>query len=370
MAHATFNGIKKEFPNKRPFILTRAGFSGIQRYAAVWTGDNVASEEHLKLACTMVQGMGLSGIAFAGSDVGGFIDVPSTRLFTRWLELGALTPFFRAHSVINVKSKEPWTYGEDAEVWNKRVIELRYKLLPFLYNEFYTASTTGLPVMRSMILNFQDDPECYTIAAQYQFMIGDNLLAAPVLSESEDTRKLYLPEGKWINWWTHKVYEGSQWILVDAPIDQIPLFIKEGGIIPMQEVENFVGEKKISQLELNIFPGKNGKYTLYQDDGITQEHILRDSYSLTKFELKSGNDIQLNINQIYDNYDAGIKNYLAHFYNVNDVSSVEVNGEALNEYSSIDELSKTAKGFFIDNESKILSVKFNNDHKVTLICKR
>ncbi len=269
-----------------------------------------------------------------------------------------------------LKSKEPWTYGEDAEVWNKRVIELRYKLLPFLYNEFYTASTTGLPVMRSMILNFQDDPECYTTDAQYQFMIGDNLLAAPVLSESEDTRKLYLPEGKWINWWTHKVYEGSQWILVDAPIDQIPLFIKEGGIIPMQEVENFVGEKKISQLELNIFPGKNSEYALYQDDGITQDHSLRDSYSLTKFELKSGNTIQLNISKTYNHYDAGIKNYIAHFYNTNDVSSVEINGEALKKYASIGELNQGANGYFLDKENKILSVKFSNSDNIKLVCQR
>ncbi len=370
MANATFTGIKKEFPDKRPFLLTRAGFSGIQRYAAVWTGDNVASEVHLKLACTMVQGMGLSGIAFAGSDVGGFNGVPSQRLFTRWLELGCLTPFFRAHSALNLKSKEPWAYGEDAEAWNKKIIELRYKLLPFLYNEFYTTSTTGIPVMRSMILNYQDDPECYTTESQYQFMIGDNLLAAPVLSETDNTRKLYLPEGKWIDWWTHKVYEGKQWILVEAPIDQIPLFIKEGGIIPMQEVENYVGEKKITQLELNIFPGQNSEYTFYQDDGITQDHILKDSYSLTKFELKSGNEIHLSISKTYDHYDAGIKNYLVHFYNTNDVSSVEVNGEVLKKYSAFNELSKAAQGFFIDKESKILSVKFKNDEKITLICRR
>ncbi len=370
MAHATFKGIKKEFPNKRPFILTRAGFSGIQRYSAVWTGDNVASEEHLKLACTMVQGMGLSGIAFAGSDVGGFMGEPSARLFTRWLELGALTPFFRAHSHINLKSKEPWTYGEAAEQLNKNIIEFRYRLLPFLYNEFYTASTTGLPIMRSMVLNYQDDPECYTTAAQYQFMIGDNLLAAPVLSETEDTRKLYLPEGEWLDWWTHKVYKGKQWILVEAPIGQIPLFIKDGGIIPMQEVENFVGEKKISQLELNIFPGKNGEYTLYQDDGISQDYNLKEIYSLTKFVLTSGNQIQLKISKDYDHYDSGIKSYLAHFNNVNSVSSVEVNGEALKKFASLDELNQAAQGYFIDNENKILSVKFNNSDKVELVCSK
>ena len=370
MAKSTFDGIKKEFPDKRPFILTRAGFSGIQRYAAVWTGDNVASEEHLRLACTMVQGMGLSGIPFAGSDVGGFVGVPSVRLFTRWLELGVFTPFFRAHSAIDLKSKEPWTYGEAAERWNKNIIEFRYKLLPFLYNEFYNASTTGLPIMRSMILNYQDDDECYSNDVQYQFMVGDNLLVAPVLSESDNTKKLYLPEGKWLDWWTNKVYNGKQWILVEAPIDKIPLFIKEGGIIPMQEAENFVGEKKMTQLELNIFPGINNEYTLYEDDGISQDHNLKGIYSLTEFDLISSGTIQLNITKTYDRFDSGRKSYLAHFNNVNSLSSVEVNGETLKKFASIEELNQNLQGYFYDEANNILSIKFRNSGKINLIYRK
>ena len=370
MAKATFNGLKKEFPEKRPFILTRAGFSGIQRYAAVWTGDNVASEEHLKLACTMVQGMGLSGIAFAGSDVGGFVGMPSARLFTRWLELGVFTPFFRAHSHIDNLSKEPWAYGESAERMNKKIIDLRYKFLPFLYNEFYTASSTGLPIMRSMILNYQNDENCYFTQAQYQFMVGDNLLVAPVLSETDNSKKLYLPDGKWLDWWTNKVYEGKQWIFIEAPIDQIPLFIKAGAIIPLQERENFVGEKKITQLELEIFPEQDGEYNFYQDDGMSQEHAENKMYSITKFQLKSGNQIELNVTQTYNNFQSDIKNIVAHFRNVNQVSSVEINGETLIKSSSIQELDQSSQGYYLDTDEHVLSVKFKNEVNLNIICRR
>ncbi|HUX61761.1 MAG TPA: TIM-barrel domain-containing protein, partial [Ignavibacteriaceae bacterium] len=182
-AKATYDAFQKYSPNERRFMLTRAGYSGIQRYSAVWTGDNVASEEHLKLACLMPLGMGLSGIPFVGSDVGGFIGLPSQRLYTRWMELGAFTPFFRGHSVINQDDKEPWAFGSEVENWVREIISLRYKLIPFFYNEFYNSSLTGLPIMRPLFLNFQDDNQCYSTESQYQFMIGDNLLVAPVVDE-------------------------------------------------------------------------------------------------------------------------------------------------------------------------------------------
>ena len=242
MAKATFDGIKNNLPGNRPFILTRAGFAGIQRYAAVWTGDNAASEAHLKLACTMVQGLSLSGVPFCGSDVGGFFGSPSQRLYTRWMELGAFTPFYRGHTIINTRDQEPWAFGEEVERWVKNVMDLRYQMLPFFYTEFYNAHKTGIPIVRSMFLNYQDDDECYTNEAQYQYMIGENLLVAPVLSEYENSKKVYLPEGKWLGWWDNKVYDGGQWILTEAPIDRIPLFIKEGGVIPMGPKKEYIGE--------------------------------------------------------------------------------------------------------------------------------
>ncbi len=313
MARATFEGIKKMFPEKRPFILTRAGFAGIQRYAAVWTGDNLANEDHLKMACTMVQGLGISGIPFVGSDVGGFMGTPTAGLYNRWIQLGAFTPFFRGHSAINTVPHEPWAFGEDIEYWARDIIKLRYRLLPFFYNEFYNASQTGLPISRSMFLNFQNDDECYKWDSQYQFMIGENFLVAPVLSEKENFKKLYLPEGKWLDWWTNKIYKGNQWIIIEVPQSKIPLLIKEGGIIPMQEEQNYVGEKKIEELELRIFPSDSSVYELYEDDGITTNY-KKSAFSITEFKVvKNNNSVKINVFKEKDGFDSGRKNFLLKF---------------------------------------------------------
>lgn len=361
MAHATFEGLKNEFPNKRPFILTRAGFSGIQRYAAVWTGDNVASEEHLKLACTMPLGMGISGVPFCGSDVGGFMGTPSPNLYLRWMQLGAFTPFFRGHSVINASAKEPWAFGEEIEKWVKDIISLRYELLPYFYNEFYAASKTGLPIMRPMFLNFQNDDECYAFESQYQFMIGEDILVAPVLSENKNFKKVYLPEGKWLDWWNSKIYEGNKWIIVEAPSSIIPLFIREGGIIPMQEKQNYIGEKNIKELMLKIFPSKNSNYVLYEDDGITQNY-KKGEYSLTRFEVnKNDNSITLNISKEKDGYETKREDYLISFYDINEFSSIENNNNSLNSFNSLDELKNQNEGFYFDKENNLLLIKVK-DH--------
>jgi alpha-glucosidase len=366
MARATFEGIKSNVPDTRPFILTRAGFSGIQRYAAVWTGDNVASETHLKLACTMVQGLSLSGVSFCGSDVGGFFDSPSQRLYTRWMQFGAFTPFFRGHTIINTRDQEPWAFGDEVETNVRDIMNLRYELLPFFYNEFYNASQTGVPIVRSMFLNFQDDDECYSGNAQDQFMIGDNLLVAPVLSEYENFRKLYLPEGKWLNWWNNQVYEGKQWIIVDAPIVNIPLFIREGSVIPMQVKQNYVGEKKIDELIFRIFPSENFAYTFYEDDGKTLEY-QKGNYLLTEIDIKNNPKIDIKIENKEGKYHPGIKSYLLNIFRETPVKSVTINGNSLDKVQSIEELSKNDSGYFFEKDRSTLSLKIKYDNSINVV---
>jgi alpha-glucosidase len=363
-AKATFDAFQKYSPNERRFLLTRAGFSGIQRYSAVWTGDNVASEEHLKLACLMPLGMGISGISFVGSDVGGFIGLPSHRLYTRWMELGAFTPFFRGHSVINQNDKEPWAFGVEVENWVRDIISLRYRLLPFFYNEFYNSSISGLPIMRPMFLDFQNDNECYSVESQYQFMIGDNLLVAPVVSETDNFKKLYLPKGKWIDWWNNKVYNGNQWIIVDAPIYQIPLFIKKGGFIPMQDVEQFTGQKKMEELEVDIFPATSSNYSLYEDDGISYDY-KNGKYSITSFESNlSDTSGVISIKHDYNKFNSGRKDYLLKILNTGNVSNVFDNKTKIQKYSSQAELRNSIAGFYFDERAKILFVKVANEKNI------
>ncbi|HUX61793.1 MAG TPA: DUF5110 domain-containing protein, partial [Ignavibacteriaceae bacterium] len=230
----------------------------------------------------------------------------------------------------------------------------------------YNSSLTGLPIMRPLFLNFQDDNQCYSTESQYQFMIGDNLLVAPVVDESSDFKKIYLPEGKWIDWWNNKVYSGKQWIIVDAPIYQIPLFIKNGGFIPMQDVQQYVGQKKMDELEMIIFPSEASSYSYYEDDGTSYDY-KKGIYSITKFEsnLEKSNGI-ISIKNIYDKFNSGRKDYLLKILNTSNVSAVYNNDLKMKEYSSIEKLKDSASGFYFDQHSRILFIKlvYSNNIKV------
>ncbi|HPZ09099.1 MAG TPA: glycoside hydrolase family 31 protein [Candidatus Eremiobacteraeota bacterium] len=362
MAEATFNAFQDK--GKRPFILTRAGFSGIQRYAAVWTGDNVSNETHLIMACLMPQGMGLSGMTFVGSDVGGFEGYPSKNLYVRWMQLGAFTPFFRGHSCIGMEAKEPWALGDDVEVYTREAIKLRYKFLPCLYNEFYNATKTGLPVMRPLFLNYQNDNECYKEEAQKEFIIGENLLVAPVLSENDMFKKLYLPEGRWLSLRDKKIYEGKEWIVIEVPISEIPVFIREGGIIPLQVSQNYVGEKEITEYEFKIFPGEYSTYDLYEDDGISFKY-KEGIYSITEIEVKKAEHrVEISVTKPYKKYESKKKDYFFEVYDIKEPSEVTLSGKTLKRSDKSD--MKEEEGYFFKDEEDLLIVKIKDASEFTL----
>lgn len=343
MAQATREGLRR-FSDKRHFILTRAGFSGVQRYAAVWTGDNIATDEHLRLACTMPLNMGLSGVPFVGSDVGGFIGEPTNEMYIRWYQLGAFTPFFRGHSAIDTRYREPFSFNEYVENDVRRAIEMRYRMLPFWYNEFYNSTQTGLPIMRAMFINYQDDENSYSYDAQFQYMLGENLLVAPIINSSDRFKKLYLPKGKWYDWNNNNVVDGSQWLIKEVPMNQIPLYIKEGGIIPMQEVLNYVGEKIIESLEFIVFPSTKSEYTFYEDDGLTYDYE-KGKYSLTKFSVTQNSKlIKLTVEKIKNDYQSSVKEYNLTFVGINTPKKVLVNGNEYKNFSYENNMLKIKTG--------------------------
>ncbi len=194
MTRATYDGVRSLAPDRRPFVLTRASYAGGQRYAAAWTGDNVASWEHLKMALTMCLNMSVSGQPFVGADIGGFIGMPTPELFARWLQLGVFTPLMRAHSVINEHNKEPWEYGDRWTAINRATIELRYRLLPYIYTVMEQASRTGSPAMRPVAFAA---PHHGTRWTREEYFFGDDLFVAPVLREAQTSRAVTLPEGTW-----------------------------------------------------------------------------------------------------------------------------------------------------------------------------
>lgn len=270
MARATFEGLRKLAPEKRPFGLTRAGFSGIQRYAAVWTGDNYASWEHLALTIPMLTNLSVSGVPFVGADAGGFNDMPSGELYARWLQAAALTPFLRSHSVGWVGNKEAWEYGDEFTKINRATVEMRYQFLPYLYTLFYNHEQSGEPVMRPLWYEYPNDRLTYLI--DDQFLVGKDVLVAPVVKQGLKTREIYLPFGdNWINWWTGERFEGGKKHTIQTPLDKLPLFVRVGAVIPTQSVIQHTGEMRNAILTLNVITGiADGKIEtaeVFQDAG-------------------------------------------------------------------------------------------------------
>ena len=264
MCQSTYEAMKRLHPERRPFLLTRSGSQGIQRYSAVWMGDNHSWWEHLLYHMPVCMGMGLSGVPFVGTDVGGFSANPNGELVARWIALGAFTPFFRMHAAWGTRDQEPWSFGPEVEEICRKFINLRYRLLPFFYTEFEAAHRTGLPIMRPLLLEHQDDPETWQISDQV--LIGRNVLVAPIYQPGATRRMVYLPEGTWYNFFTGQQYQGKQHILVEAPLDTVPLFIRGGMALPMGPEMPHTGAVPMETLTLQVYPGE-GEYTLYEDAG-------------------------------------------------------------------------------------------------------
>jgi alpha-glucosidase len=272
MSRSTYEGTKKLLKNKRPFNLTRSAYAGAQRYTAVWTGDNVAYDAHMLAGVRLVNSMGLSGLAFTGYDIGGFVGNADEKLFARWMAIGAFSPFFRGHSMINSRDSEPWSYGEKVEEISRNFMKLRYRLLPYLYSLFYEASQTGLPINRSLAIDYTFNDLVYDHRYHNQYLFGPSILVAPVES-SKDLLKVYLPEGDWYDLFTDEHHKGGREIVADCPMEQLPVYVKGSAIIPMRERAGINTRDQGDILEIHIYRGeKENSFTFYEDDGSSFDH--------------------------------------------------------------------------------------------------
>ncbi|WP_246068383.1 TIM-barrel domain-containing protein [Fodinibius sediminis] len=308
MARASLEGMKKQNPDKRPFLLTRANFAGGQRYAALWTGDNIATWDHLRLASEQSIRLSISGYSFVGSDVGGFVEKPSAELFTRWLQLAIFHPLFRNHTMgYNVDGaaavkkeevelrraqsdtdQEPWVFGDDHTAINRSMIELRYRLLHYLYTAFYHYVQQGTPILRP--LSYYDQSDEQALSQKGPFLFGDDILVAPVLEPGTTALEVYFPEGGWYDFRTGERYEGRQTHQVEAPLEAIPFFVRAGAVLPLREVMQHTQERALQQLELNVYYGE-GETTsrLYEDAGEGYDYESG-AYRLTTFRQQGQSD--------------------------------------------------------------------------------
>lgn len=283
MARATFQGMQQANPQKRAFNLTRAGYAGAQRYTASWTGDNTSNWDHLRLSISMLLNLGLSGMYFTGPDIGGFFDIPSGELYVRWIQAASLFPFCRTHTAKGSPAQEPWSFGDEMEAICRKFIELRYQLLPYLYSSYVKACKDGIPFIRPTFLNEPCDPQ--TFGQDDVYVIGDEMLVAPVLEKGATSKTFYLPRGMWFNWWTRRITPGGRQITVDAPLDEMPIYVKAGSVIPTYPVQQYVGEQSVEEVHLNAFAGVL-ETTFYEDAGEGMGYLDGDyrwSYFSTKF---------------------------------------------------------------------------------------
>lgn len=285
MARATYEGLERLRPNQRPYVITRAAYAGIQRYSTMWTGDTNSTWEALALNIPMFTTLGLSGEPFVGSDVGGFIGRGNGELLVRAYQVSFLAPFCRNHKVIDGYDQEPWRFGKYYEDIIRKYLKLRYQLLPFLYTTLEEAHQTGVPLFRPLLLNYQDDANTYNL--DDEFMIGNDLLVAPIVKPDVTRRLVYLPRGTWYDYWTNKKYEGGTMISVDAPLETVPMFVRAGAIIPTGPEMNYIGQKPIDPITFNIYPDENGSasVTLYEDDGVTPAY-KQDGFRRTNVNAK------------------------------------------------------------------------------------
>ena len=370
-AKTLFDGFNVSFPNRRLFNLTRSGYAGIQRFGTVtWSGDVAKTFQGLAVQLPLLLNMGMSGITYHNSDIGGFTgNSPTTpELYTRWMEFGAFCPVMRAHGYDGLGGTEPWAFGDSTESIVRKMIDLRYSLIPYNYTMAYESYETGVPLARPLVLEYPDDPNVTNESSAY--MWGDDFLVAPVVQSGQTVQTFYLPQGKWIDFWSDKVYNGGTSIMVAAPIDEVPLFVKAGSIIPMQPVMQYVGQSPPDTILLAIYPnpGASNSFTLYEDDGTSLDY-QSGSFSETTFEDEmvtagsaSSNVMQISIGQSKGSY-AGKPSrrvYICEVHKVAyDPAGVQIGNASLNRAVSGNSLESLETGFYYDKISGVLSIKLS-----------
>lgn len=292
MARATYHGVKRFAYPKRPFIITRSAYAGAQRYSSSWTGDNVATWEHLWIANIQVQRMSISGMGFTGSDIGGFAEQPSGELYTRWIQLGVFHPFCRTHSSGDHGDQEPWAFDEEVIDITRKFVNMRYQLLPYLYTMFWQYIEEGIPMLKPLV--YYDQADTQTHYRNDEFVFGNQILVCPILEPNALGRRMYIPRGQWYNYWTNNLVTGGKEMWVDTKYDEIPVFVKAGSVIPKYPVQQYVGELEFDELTLDLYYKEGKEKSVVYEDAQDGYDYKKGRYSFLSFQV-TGKETELNI---------------------------------------------------------------------------
>jgi alpha-glucosidase len=272
MAQAAREGSLRWRPDRRPFVISRSGYAGIQRHALLWTGDNSSTWEHLTMSVAQLQNLGLSGVGWAGVDVGGYYGDTTGELLARWTEFGIFQSFCRNHSEKQTRHQEPWLFGERYESICRAMLKLRQRLLPYLYTLFEECHRTGAPILRPLFWAYPDDPATYS--TDDEFLFGNSLLVAPVTRPGVEYRHVYLPAGSWFHLWTGARVDGPAHFLAHAPLGQPAIYVRANTAIPLWPEMNYVGQLEADPLTFVLYPCEGSSTaTFYEDAGDGYEYL-------------------------------------------------------------------------------------------------
>lgn len=264
MGQASLEALRHYRPNKRPLNIIRAGYAGCQRFASSWTADNHSTWDDLRLSISMVLNLGLSGMSMTGPDVGGFAGDTTAKLLTRWTQAASLLTFYRNHSAVDTIRQEPWLFGEPYETICRQAIQRRYQLLPYLYSRVAECHYYGWPVIKPLFtldpsdISLRDVDDCY--------LVGEQLLVAPVMHRQQIRRRVLLPRDTWYDYHTGEIYRGGQTYTIETPLEMLPIFVRAGTVLPQWPIMDYTNAQPLKRLSLNVYAG-NSESRLYEDDG-------------------------------------------------------------------------------------------------------
>ena len=361
MCKLSNDAVRENDPSARPYSVCRSGCAGIQHYAQTWCGDNYTSWKTLKYNIPIITGMGLSGQPNEGADIGGFAGpAPEEELFVRWVQQGIFQARFSIHSASNDNTvTEPWMFHNSTDLVRDAIL-LRYRFAPYLYSLEKEATLTGAPVMRALVYEYQNDPEVYENS--FDFLFGRDILVANVLEKGATTRRVYLPAGnRWYDWNdSFRCYEGGQTIEIPVDMSSIPMFLREGAIVPKAENQLMSMEKdKVTDLLLTVVPGEDREYCMYEDDGVSNAYE-KGQYLATRIVMTGKSVVDLSFSREGD-YEDSIKTVKVEMVKKERSPFwVSLSGKKLKHFLNRHQFDKAAEGWYYSQTKRSVEVKYEN----------
>lgn len=373
-AKTIYEGFSTLRPNERVMNLTRSGFAGIQRYGALpWSGDVARSFGGLAVQLPMLLNMGMSGIAYHNSDIGGYARNPTTpELYVRWMQYGVFCPITRAHGageVVKGSATEPWMFGSEAETINRTYLNLRYQLLPYNYSLAYQNYSTGMPFARPLFWSEPQNEELKNESSSY--MWGEAFLVSPVVAAGQKKKEIVLPKGLWTDFWSDSVLVGGRRVIVESSLAKLPLFVKAGSIIPMAPIMQYSDERGLDTLTVHIYPdtaaGAEYSFVMYEDDGKTLDY-RSGKFMTTTFTVNSRRTANRQSLNLFVNPSDGVftgqlrqRTFLFEFHHTGSVPKrITIAGQSLSQKKDRKEVRKSDRSYCYDESGKILTVQVNS----------